>query len=138
MRHITVAAAGAVLAIGLGGASAQEMRHGESSQMREQHMMAMMKDSAMVEMMMDHIAASEGLRRTMMLKMLSHAESDSVAMNDLCRTMMDDGCMDSCMMKMKDGGHMKHEGMMHHEMMHGESSGTKAPDRQKREHEGHH
>lgn len=86
---------------------------------KQMHTKEMMKDAAMVDMVMDEIAGDDGLRMKMMEKMMTHAHKDSTAMMSMCKTMMDDKDMHSMMMKMMGGG-MKGmkgmKGMMHEKM----------------------
>ena len=109
------------------GAQAQEKR--EKGTERKQQIMEMMKDSSMMNMMMDRIASDPRMRMMMMKKMMKHAKSDSASMMSMCRGMMKDKDMHDMMMKMMMGG----GGMMNHQM-----KGMKSIDTTMTNHEAHH
>ncbi len=108
------------------GAQAQEKR--EKGTERKQQIMEMMKDSSMMNMMMDRIASDPRMRMMMMKKMMKHAKSDSASMMSMCRGMMKDKDMHDMMMKMMMGG-----GVMDHHKMQKSSADTTMTD-----HETHH
>ncbi len=78
---------------------------------KQKHMMEMMKDPAMMDMMMDHVASNKDMRTKMMDRMMSHMKGDMDSKMDMCKSMMKDKEMHSCMMKSMEGM-MNHDGMM--------------------------
>lgn len=60
----------------------------------------MMKDSTMLNMMMENIAKDDHLRVQMMQKMIQSAKGDQAEMAALCKAMVEDEDMHSLMMKM--------------------------------------
>lgn len=138
MKRITLVMFAAAIAILFIVASCQEKQKKEMDKQNHVQIMEMMKDSSMTAMMMDQIASDPILRMSMMNKMMSHAKSDTSSMMDMCKTMMEDKDMHMGMMKMMEGGMMKDDGKMMHDMMHGESSDKKMDDTKKSEHEEHH
>ena len=61
-------------------------------------MMEMMKDSVMMDLMMDHIASDNQRRTVMMDKMIYYAIGDTVKMTEMCNKMFDDKRMLSFLM----------------------------------------
>ena len=100
----------------------------ETPTKEKKEMMEMMKDSSMMNMMMDQIASDQHTRMTMMDKMMKHVEGDSASMMSMCKHMMKHKGMMSMMMKM-----MMDEGMMDHGKMQKNSADTTMTG-----HEAHH
>jgi len=132
MKKLHVSFVTALLVLSIAVVSAQQTGTKPMDAMQQKHTMAMMQDTTMADMVMDHIAGDEGLRMKMMEKMMSHAHQDSTSMMQMCRKMMDDKDMHSMMMKMMGGGMkgMKDmKGMMH------EKDGDK---KESKDHKDHH
>ncbi len=74
----------------------------EKKMEQEKHMqmMEMMKDSTMMNMMMEHIAKDDHMRMMMMQKMMKSAKGDQAKMMEMCKAMMEDKDMHSMMKKM--------------------------------------
>jgi hypothetical protein len=79
----------------------EHLHHADDQQ--RQHMMEMMKNPAMAEMIMEHIAEDGDLRMKMMHKMHAKMHGDGESMMDTCKRMM--------------GDDHQHGAMMHHEKM---------------------
>lgn len=90
-------------------AQAQDRQQKDLDPKKHVQMMEMMKDKAMMETMMDHMASDKNMRMAMMQKMMQHAKKDSSSMMEMCKKMMDDQDMHSMMMKMMGGGMIKKE-----------------------------
>lgn len=88
----------------------------QTDQQKQAQISEMMKDSSMVNMMMDHIASDYHLQSMMMQKMIQRAKSDRVAMTQIGKMMTDDMEMRSILQKMTDVGMMKKDSMMMHDM----------------------
>ena len=121
MKRLTFITAFLALAFLFIGVQAQEKK--EKGTEQKQQMMEMMKDSSMVNMMMDRIASDPHMRMMMMHKMMEHARHDSVSMMEMCNGMMKDKDMHEMMMKMMMGG-----GMMDHHNMQKKSADTTMTD----------
>ncbi|MGH7454658.1 MAG: hypothetical protein ACRENG_25105, partial [bacterium] len=67
-------------------------------QHQDRRMIALMKDSALVNMMMDHIESDQGMRMNMMHKMMHRAKGDSMGMMQMGKMMTDDQEMQAMMM----------------------------------------
>jgi hypothetical protein len=67
-------------------------------------MMEMMKDSTMMNMMMEHMAKDDHMRMKLMHKMMEACKSDESKMMGMCKMMAEDENMHSMMMKMMGGG----------------------------------
>jgi len=78
----------------------QETQQKGAVQNKQMQMMEMMKDSAMVNVMMDHIAANSHLRMAMMQKVLHHAKTDSAGKMAMCKMMTDDKEMHASLTKL--------------------------------------
>jgi Na+-transporting NADH:ubiquinone oxidoreductase subunit NqrC len=89
----------------------------QTDQQKQMQISEMMKDSSMVNMLMDHIASDYNWQSMMMQKMIQHAKSDRVAMTQIGKMMTDDMEMRSIMEKMTAGGMMKNDSMMTRDMM---------------------
>jgi len=59
-------------------------------QHKHMQMMEMMKDSVMMDLLMDHIASNNQMHATMMKKMIYYAVGDTMKMTEMCRAMIDD------------------------------------------------
>lgn len=57
---------------------------------QRQHMMEMMKDPGMAEMIMEHIASDTDLRMMMMQQMHTTMHGDGESMMEMCKKMMGD------------------------------------------------
>src|SRR3972149_4186124 len=57
-------------------------------QHKHMQMMEMMKDSVMMDLLMDHIASNNQMQATMMKKMIYYAVGDTMKMTEMCRAMM--------------------------------------------------
>ncbi len=119
-------------------ASPQQKQQKGMNQQKHMQMMEMMQDSTMMGMMMDHIASDPHMRMMMMHKIMNEAKSDSASMMQLCKTMMDEKDIRSCMMKMQEGEKMKHDGMMQHHGMPGKPSTTQGDTTKGSSHGEHH
>ncbi len=126
MKRLTFITAFLALAFLFVGAQAQEKK--EKGTEQKEQMMEMMKDSSMMNMMMDRIASDPHMRMMMMHKMMEHAKHDSASMIEMCKTMMKDKDMHGMMMKMMMGG-----GMMDHHKIQKQSADTTMTN-----HEAHH
>ncbi|MEK6571926.1 MAG: hypothetical protein AABZ61_11185 [Bacteroidota bacterium] len=73
-----------------------------SAQHKHMQMMEMLKDSVMMDLMMDHIASDNQMRPTMMDKMIYYAIGDTSRMTEMCKMMINDKRMLSMMLKMMD------------------------------------
>lgn len=71
-------------------------------QHKHMQMMEMLKDSVMMDLMMDHIASDNQRRTVMMDKMIYYAIGDTVKMTEMCNNMTDDKRMLSFLMKIID------------------------------------
>lgn len=84
-----------------------------SSQAGAQHkhvqMMEILKDSVMIDLMMDHIASDNQRRTVMMDKMIYYAIGDTVRMTEMCEKMIDDKRMLSLLMNMIDNSNKSHK-----------------------------
>jgi len=113
MKQIQAIITAFLMAVLVTGAVAQNARQKVKSAQKQIHTQEMMKDTSMVDMVMDEIASDDALRMKMMHKMMANAHKDSTAMMEMCKTMMDDKDMHSMMMKMMGGGMKDMKGMMH-------------------------
>jgi hypothetical protein len=68
-------------------------------QKKQAPMMEMMKDSTMMNRMMENIAKDDHMRMQMMQKMIQSAKGDQAKMTGLCKAMVEDEDMHSLMMK---------------------------------------
>ena len=66
-----------------------EHQHHADDQQR-QHMMEMMNDTAMAEMIMEHIAGDSDMRMKMMQKMHAKMHGEGESMMEMCKRMMGD------------------------------------------------
>jgi hypothetical protein len=80
----------------------EENKHHADDQQR-QHMMEMMNDPAMAEMIMEHIAEDVELRMKIMHKMHAKMHGDGESMMEMCKRMV--------------GDDHQHGAMIHHEKM---------------------
>ncbi len=119
-------------------ASPQHSQQKGVDQHKHMQMMEMMQDSTMMDMMMDHIASDPHMRMMMMHKIMNEAKSDSASMMQLCKTMMDEKDMRSCMMKMKGGKKMNDDSMMKHHGMPGKPSTPQSDTTKGSSHGEHH
>ncbi len=78
----TSAAVLAVLLIGCSSAVFGQHKHAQ--------MLEMLRDSVMMDLMMDHIASDNQRRTLMMEKMIYYAVGDTVRMTEMCRMIIDD------------------------------------------------
>jgi hypothetical protein len=78
----------------------QETQQKGTNPSQQTQVSELMKDSAMVNVMMDHIAANSNLSRAMMGKMLHHAKADSTAKAAMCKMMTDDKEMHAALTKL--------------------------------------
>ncbi len=86
-----------------------------------QHMMEMINDQAMAEMIMEHIAEDGEMRKKMMQKMHATMHGDGESMMEMCKKMM--------------GDDHQHGELMHHEKM---SCCDKNSDKDNGGHDEHH
>lgn len=100
MKRLTFAAFIATLLLLSVAAMAQDKKMEQKKRMQ---MMEMMKDSTMMNMMMEHMAKDDHMRGMMMNKMMQSAKGDQAKMMAMCKAMMEDKDMHSMMMKMMDG-----------------------------------
>lgn len=70
------------------------------AQHKHMQMMEMLKDSVMMDLMMDHIASDNQRRTLMMEKMIYYAVGDTIRMTEICRMMIDDKRMLPLLMTM--------------------------------------
>lgn len=78
----------------------QETQQQGTAQNQQTQVMELMKDSAMVKVMMDQIAANSHLRIMMMQKMIHHAKADSTGKMAMCKMMTDDKEMQASLTKL--------------------------------------
>lgn len=105
MKPLTVLALSASLLVFFATASRpQEKKMGEK---KHKQMMEMMRDSTMVNMMMEHMAKDDHMRMKMMHKIMEACKSDESKMMGMCKMMVEDEDMHSMMMKMMEGGMKK-------------------------------
>ncbi len=89
---------------------------GTSAQHKHMQMLEMLKDSVMMDLMMDHIASDNQMRTTMMDKMIYYAIGDTTRMMEMCNMMINDKRMLSMLLKMMDkkmGGEKKDDKNLH-------------------------
>ena len=132
MKQFRLAAFSAVLFALFASASGQDMKQMGKDEHKQMQIMEMVKDSSMMDMMMDRIASDEHMRTMMMEKMMLHAKADSGSMMAMCGKMMDDSDMHSMMKKMMDGGTMRHG------MMKMKPTDRKKGQTEKQDHKDHH
>ena len=87
----------------------------QTEQQKQVQITEMMQDSAMVNTVMDHIAANSDTRMEMMQKMIEHCNSDSAEMMQMFNTMTENKEMHAMMMNMM-GGMTPDSSMMKHDM----------------------
>ncbi len=97
------------------------------------HMMQMMQDSTMMNMMMDNIAKDDNLHMKMMNKMMIACKSDTSKMMGMCKAMMEDQDMQPMMMKM-----MKMDKIKPRMIETKKTSSIKQQKKQENNHEEHH
>lgn len=85
----------AVLAVLLIGCSSAVFGQHKHAQMTE-----ILRDSLMMDLMMDHIASDNQRRTLMMEKMIYYAVGDTIRMTEICRMMIDDKRMLPLLMTM--------------------------------------
>jgi len=78
----------------------QETQQKGTDQNQQMQMKELMKDSVMVNVMMDHIATNSHLRMAMMQKMIHYAKADSTGKMAMCKMMTDDKDMHSTLTKL--------------------------------------
>ena len=78
-------------------------------QHKHMQMMEMLKDSVMMDLMMDHIASDNQRRTVMMDKMIYYAIGDTVKMTEMCNKMTNDKRMLSFLMNMIDERNKSHK-----------------------------
>ncbi len=100
MKRLTLAALTTILLILAVVAMAQERK---MDRRKHVQMMEMMRDSTMVNMMMEHMAKDNHMREMMMQKMMQSAKGDEAKMMAMCKAMIEDKDVHSRMMKMMDG-----------------------------------
>ena len=134
MKRIVSIAAFATIVLVFVAASPQEKQEHRMDSQKHMQLMEMMKDSAIMNTMMDHIASNRNMSSMMMGKMIRHAQSDSSMMSTMCGMTLHDQSMHSLMlnMMMGGGGMMQHDGMVNHG-----SSQMKPLDRHQGMMEGH-
>ncbi len=81
--------AGAIFFLFIAFMPQEEHQHHADDQQR-QHMMEMMSDPAMAEMIMEHIAEDGEMRMKMMQKMHAKMHGDGESMMEMCERMMGD------------------------------------------------
>jgi hypothetical protein len=87
-------------------ASPQDRQEDRMKSQKHMQMMEMMKDSIMMNTVMDHIASTRSMSSVMMGKMIHHAQSDASMMSARCGMALHDKSMHSMMMNMMNGGGM--------------------------------
>lgn len=78
---------------------------------KQQQMMEMMQDSTMFNMMMEHIANHDHMRTRMMQQLIESARSDTSWKMNMCKMMLENQHTHSMMMRMMEGGMMRHQMM---------------------------
>ena len=73
-----------------------------STQHKHMQMLEILKDSVMMDLMMDHIASDNQMHTTMMDKMIYYEVGDTTRMTEMCKMMINDKRMLSMMLKMMD------------------------------------
>jgi hypothetical protein len=72
-------------------------------------MVEMLRDSVMMDLMMDHIASDNQKRAVMMDKMIYYAIGDTVKMTGMCKKMIDNKTMLSFLRNMIDERNKSHK-----------------------------
>jgi hypothetical protein len=102
MKQISLTIIFAVLLLLVVDTLPQDKQQKGMAQNQQMQMTEMMKDSTMMNMMMERIFANSNLRMKMMEKMMQHAKTDSAGMMPMCKMMTDDKDMHAVLTKLLD------------------------------------